>query len=318
MSAWPSEPVPPSEAAVRRRRGVPALVALASAAAFALPSAAPAAVAALLSPQEPVGHSASTVEVLYLGNEGVLISDGGRRVAIDALFGSGLADYQTVPETERTALESAQRIYGEIDLVLATHGHADHFDAAAVARHLAANPDALFVSTPFAVSAVTNLPDGAALAPRTRALLPAEGSTHETIAWRGVRVSVHQLHHGRELAKPVESLGFLVEIGGRRILHLGDTEATGDELAAALGRERGRIDLLLVPYWRLLSADGRAELQRVLEPRKTAAFHVPATGAHADLFGRAGSFAALRLELAKAWPGLVVLDASGTRVEIGG
>ena len=41
-----------------------------------------------------------------------------------------------------------------VDLILATHNHADHFDPIAVGRHLRANPEARFVSTKQAVKSL--------------------------------------------------------------------------------------------------------------------------------------------------------------------
>ena len=309
----PSASGPPRTAS---RSCAPLAVALAAALPLAFPAPGPAAVAALLAADEP--SAAARLELLYLANEGVIVSDGGRRVAIDALFGDGLPDYPAVPAAERAALEGGRGDFGQIDLLLATHAHADHFDPAAVARHLAANPDALFVSTPAAVAALLALPDGSAFAERTRGLLPAEGAARETIAWRGIRVTAFNLHHGRELVTPVDHLGFLVELGGRRIVHLGDTEATLAELTAALGRERGRIDLLLVPYWRLLPADDRAGLRRALEPKRLAAFHLPRPESPADWFGAPGSLPALRLHLTREWPGIEFLDRSGATFRLGG
>lgn len=294
--------------------------ALAAVAALTLLGGPPAsaAVASLFVDDDPSAGAAPTVELVYLANEGVLLGDGERKVAIDALFGDGLDGYPTVPDAVRARLEGATGEFAGIDLLLATHLHADHFSAAAVARHLTANPDALFVSTPAAVAAVAALPEGVALAPRLRGVLPREGAQRETLAWRGIRVTAFNLHHGRGLARPVDNLGFVVELGGRRVAHLGDTEANGDELATAFGTASPRLDLALVPCWRLLDADGRAELRRALAPRRLAAFHFPVPQAPAEYFGKPGSLAALRVHLAREWPGIVLLDRAGLEVEVGG
>ena len=45
--------------------------------------------------------------------------------------------------------------------MLASHHHGDHFDAEAVARHLASNPGARFVSTRQAVDRLQRLKDAA-------------------------------------------------------------------------------------------------------------------------------------------------------------
>ena len=48
--------------------------------------------------------------------------------------------------------QSVARRFAGVDLILASHFHGDHFDAASVARHLRANPEAVFLSTNQAVA----------------------------------------------------------------------------------------------------------------------------------------------------------------------
>ena len=257
----------------------------------AAPATASAAVALLAANGGGAADRAPEVAVVPLGNEGVLLVAGERRVVVDALFGDGLPGYATVPPAQRADLEAARGEFAGVDLVLATHVHRDHFDAVAVARHLAANPAARFVSTPEAVAAVRVLAASDALAVRLHAVLPAEGE-RETLRFDGVTVTVFQLHHGRDLARPVANLGFLVELGGRRIVHLGDTEAIADELAAT-GLASSGVDLALVPFWRLLDDDGRNAIDRALRPTRVAAIHVPRPDADDDYFGASGGRRAL-------------------------
>jgi len=293
-----------------RARLVRALVALPLLGLVVAPTTAGAAVALLTVDDDGGGGGGGDrgVAVIHLGNAGVLLAADGRRVVVDALFGDGLPGYATVAPARRAELEAGRGEFAGVDLVLATHAHADHFDAAAVARHLVANPRARFVSTPEAVAAVRAAPGGAALHDRIDATLPAEGG-RETLRHAGVTVTAFHLHHGRALRRPVESLGFLVEIGGRRIAHLGDTEATGDELAAS-GLGRGGVDLALVPFWRLLEVADRAAIERALRPARVAAIHVPRPDADDRYFGGAGGRTGLAARLGGPASGVEILDGA--------
>lgn len=280
---------------------------------------------ALLAADGGGGSRSPGVAVVPLANAGVLLVAGERRVLVDALFGDGLPGYATVPPARRADLEAARGEFAGVDLVLATHAHRDHFDAAAVARHLAANPAARFVSTPQAVAAIRALPAGAALADRLHAVLPDEGE-RATLRFDDVTVTAFQLHHGRGLARPVANLGFLVELGGRRVVHLGDTAATAEELAATGLAARG-IDLALVPFWRLLDEADRAAIRRALRPARLTAMHVPLPAAPVEMFGadggRAGLDAALGLpvsgvELLELDAPTLHLDAAADATRIGG
>jgi L-ascorbate metabolism protein UlaG (beta-lactamase superfamily) len=228
---------------------------------------------------------AAGAEITYLANEGFLLSGGGRAVLVDALFGDGLADYPRVPADLRSKLEAGEPPFDEVDVVLATHHHADHFDPRAVARFLRAVPTARFLSTPQAVERLREVSGGAwdGIAPRVRSVLPAAGEAEElTVA--GVAVTVFNLHHGRDRRPPVQNLGFLLALGDRRILHVGDTEA-GDADLAPLRFERREIDAALLPFWLLLDAEAVETVRRRVSPRLVVPMHLGRWSAENDAWG---------------------------------
>ncbi|REK07872.1 MAG: MBL fold metallo-hydrolase [Acidobacteria bacterium] len=239
-------------------------------------------------------------EILYLGNEGVLVRDGEHAVLIDALFGDGLDGYAAVPEEVRRQVESATGEFDDVDLVLATHFHDDHFDPAAVARQLRANPEALFVSTP---DAVGRLPAGVA----ARAVLPEEGEP-VVLEHRGIRLTVIRMHHGRN--RPgIQNLGFVVELPTAKILHVGDTELSEEEWLALELPRRG-IDWALLPTWQVKAGT----IEAIAPRRGVLALHLPEPDAPAGWFpssGRDGQIAAL-----ERLPGVVVAQRSGARIAL--
>lgn len=64
----------------------------------------------------------------------------------------------------------------------------------------------------------------------------------------------------------------LLEVGGRRILHLGSADLVDDALAAAVGEQPVDLALVCVPGWRRCP-DLLARLVRVARPRVLAPFH---------------------------------------------
>lgn len=236
------------------------------------------------------------VEVRHLGNEGFLLSAGDDKVLIDALYGDGLAGYPVVPADLRRQIETAEGDFADVDLVLASHFHGDHFDADAVVRHLKANPRARFASTPQAVEALTERGVSEATA---AAFWPA-AETFESYEYSGVKATALRFHHGRSSA---QNLGWVIEIGGMTFLHLGDTVVTPDELAT-LPIDRFAIDVALVPYWYFDSKGLHPVLDR-LEARHLVAMHFPAADAPANYFGTTGDLqgqiAACRKGAPEAW-----------------
>lgn len=251
----------------------------------------------------------SALQIHYLGNEGFLIEGDGRRVLVDALFGEGIPGYAAVPEPLRADLERGVDPWGGVSLALATHYHGDHFDAAAVARFLHANPEARFVSTPQACDQLAEPgPDRAALLGRCHAVLPEPG-TVERLDIGGVTVDVLNLHHGRR-TPPVENLGFVVHLGGTRLLHFGDTEAKMEDFAPYVDLLRGT-DVALLPFW-FLSSEWRADFVRDhIGPRWIVIAHTPLPSAPPTHFARWGSYGELVRVMREEFPEAILPTAPG-------
>ena len=190
--------------------------------------------------------SPDSARVTYIGNEGFLIEVGNQKVLIDALYRTGVPGYVVHPPSLRRSLERALPPYDSVDVVLATHSHADHFDPESVGSYLVSSGATRFLSTPQAVSQLQSaFPAWRHVQGRVTACEPTidEEESHEI---DGIRVTALNLHHGEN--RPVENLGFLIEIGEWSFLHVGDTEVPPDDLASRGLAERD-IDIFFVPYW---------------------------------------------------------------------
>ncbi|MCH7779482.1 MAG: MBL fold metallo-hydrolase [Acidobacteria bacterium] len=216
---------------------------------------------------------ADRIEIMYLANEGFLLTSGDHKVLIDGLFREG-GDYANLPLEWRETVETAQPPFDTVDVVLATHHHADHFHALAVCRFLDSNPLAEFVSTRQALDQMRSACDNpAALAGRVQAGLLSDGSS-ATVVLDELRIESVFLHHGA--ASPVENIGFLIEIGGLTVLHMGDSQATAEDLRAAGLGERS-IDLAFVPYWYLIDKRWTPAIE-LLQPGGIVVMHIPPPG----------------------------------------
>ncbi len=233
------------------------------------PSVAPASAAS--EPQAASAKAAAAaLEVTYLANEGFMIEGGGRKALIDALFGEGLDGYAVVSPAQRTLLEQARGPFAEVDAVFATHFHDDHFNATAVLAHLTHNPQAFFFSTPQAADKLKATGKFDAIKSRVVAALPKEGERFHS-GHRGLHVQLLNIHHGR--ARPVENLGFIVEIAGKRILHIGDSEA---EAAVFQKYEvvKDRIEVAFLPFWYFFNEDFKRAVREQIQPRHIVVMHI--------------------------------------------
>lgn len=246
--------------------------------------------------------------VVYIANEGFLLEGAGRKVLIDALIDDGIRWYPQAPDAMKLALEQAQPPFDAVDLVLATHHHADHFGPRAVARHLTANSRARFVSTPQVIAKLRGMLADS-VARRVEAVYPDEGARiHRRV--RGIDLQVLNLHHGRGRNPPVQNLGFLLSIGGLKVLHIGDTEATKSDFAAySLGAES--IDVAFLPGWYLTTPVWIEVVRDEIRPAHIVVMHMAVPGAPATYFGRDGSYASRVEKIQGHFPTAIVFEDPG-------
>jgi L-ascorbate metabolism protein UlaG (beta-lactamase superfamily) len=63
-----------------------------------------------------------------------------------------------------------------------------------------------------------------------------------------------------------------VEIGGKRVLHIGDA-ILSDENVRAFRLDTARIDVALVPTWVVTNQASRQAIERWVKPRQVVVFH---------------------------------------------
>ena len=105
--------------------------------------------AALTSAEEQASLTAT-----YLGNEGIMVAQGGTKVVFDPLYQNTYGTYQSVPEETREALLSAQEPFDGLQALFVSHSHGDHFSASDLVRFVAAHPDAYVVAPTQAIDAL--------------------------------------------------------------------------------------------------------------------------------------------------------------------
>lgn len=226
-----------------------------------------------LSKPVAVGKGAS-ITLRYIANEGVLIASGDKQVLIDGLHREYKPDYLFPPPEMQAILENARAPYDKVNLVLVSHIHLDHFHPESIGLYLKGNPRATFASSQQAVDEVAK-----SFGEYGKIRAQINPVTHEwkkssEITRDGIKVTFLGLHHGGERFKDIQNLGHIIEIGGKKILHIGDADMTAENFASFGIAARG-IDIALIPYWFLISKEGRGLVKEQFNPKSIVAVHVP-------------------------------------------
>ena len=98
------------------------------------------------------------LKVTYIANAGFLVESSTRKVLIDALFEEGYGQYLTPTPAIRSQIINGLAPFENIDLVLVTHRHADHFEASLLGQQLQQTTVGFLVAPADAVNSMGELP----------------------------------------------------------------------------------------------------------------------------------------------------------------
>ena len=216
--------------------------------------------------------TSQTVTVTFVANEGVLLSSRSGKVLIDALFRS-YKDFVVPSDSLRQAMEAGRPPFDSVNLALATHWHGDHFEPRPVFSFLRANPGATFLASRQVLDSLARYEPARSLPARQLVPSTMEPGTRRRLTVNGITVDVLGITHGTGRNRAVQHLGYLVELDGVRVLHLGDSWVE-DHTFKPFRLDTMRVHVALVPSWLLRNAETRAVIIRDIRPRTVMAFHL--------------------------------------------
>jgi L-ascorbate metabolism protein UlaG (beta-lactamase superfamily) len=223
----------------------------------------------------------SSLETTYIANEGFLIAAGGKRVLVDPLFDVTFGRYLAPTPAQIDQLTRAQEPFANVDVLLVTHPHADHFNAKLVTAYLRSNPRCQLIAHTETVNQLRKDEGFARIAGQVREARLEPGA-RERIAANGVVVDALCLLHMRPAGvnlgtRPAPtSLAFIVDLGGARFLHMGDaTVELNTEQLKAFPFDAAPIDLLFLAHFDR-SQTAQRLIAETIKPRQVVAMHLPA------------------------------------------
>jgi len=226
-----------------------------------------------VSPTPTPAPSKTGLTIKYIANMGVLISTGGKQVLIDAIHREYKPTYLFPPPDLLKALESAAPPYNAIDLILVTHNHLDHFHPESIALHLQNNPKATLVSPQQIVAEIAKTAAFESIKPRIKEVTPA-WNQKAVMDIGGIKLTVLGLRHVNLRHREVQNLGYIVEIGGRKVFHVGDAELTEENFASFLLKDEN-IDVAVLPAWFIDTSSGCEQVKKLIGAKQLIATHIP-------------------------------------------
>jgi L-ascorbate metabolism protein UlaG (beta-lactamase superfamily) len=212
--------------------------------------------------------------IIHVQNDGYLISAGGVKILIDGLF---ILD-RNPPGPERlTAMREALPPFNDLDLILITHDHNDHFEPDLVGEHLLHDPEAMVVTTEVTAEYLASWFEEADAFEERVVGLHLETGQSQTLEVAGIELEVYYFSHGDP---SVPNFGFLFTLDGTTFFHTGDIVA--DDVPLTEVRqfglfERG-IDIGFIPHFYLWQDEYDGYIESAFGPEFIIPMHVDFSG----------------------------------------
>lgn len=213
------------------------------------------------------------VDVTFLANEGFLLHTGKYSVLIDGFLREPFEIYGALPDGVYKRLVNALTPFDQYTIVLVSHVHPDHVQMRGLEKYLGKNNLAQLMASPQVIQALqSSTQEFPAIQRRVTPIKTVVGTMNKVLGDE-MSVEFFELEHAGKV-EGILNLGHLIEMGGVRILHVGDALPSIDNFAAYHLGSRA-IDVAIVPYWFFNTPAGVGVLQSEIRARNVVVCHVP-------------------------------------------
>lgn len=219
-------------------------------------------------------QSQADVIVQQLANEGFILGDGqATRVMIDGMVVEPYSVYGGLPADYVADFNGANGPFARINLVLVSHQHHDHNQPEHACKFIQNSIGVLATSQQVIDLMRERCRQFILSSPRVQVVDPQYGQPIN-MQVGDASVTIFLLSHGAGKYASLDNYGHLVELGGLRILHIGDAAMEAADFNTA-GVADMEVDIALIPFWYFQPGPGGAMVRKFLTARHMIATHIP-------------------------------------------
>lgn len=221
-----------------------------------------------------VNPLSAALTVTQLANEGVMITDGEFRILIDAMVVEPYSIYGGLPEEAVLLFEQVSGPFSDIDMLLVSHRHHDHNQPRFACQFMQQSTGTVLLAPPQAIGLMREkCREFVTTSPRIRPVAPQYEQAHIIELERG-RITVFPLSHGAGKYARLQNYGYLIELNGMSIVHIGDAAMNSADFIKA-GLDKVKIDVALIPFWYFQPGPGSELVTNFLDAPYKIAVHIP-------------------------------------------
>ncbi len=230
---------------------------------------------------EDNGSSTTSDRATAILNAGVSAQLGGAKFLLDPLYDNHFGSLAEMDDALIEAIIAGVPPYEDVDAVLVSHAHGDHFSPEYFNRLMAAQSDVQIIAPEQAIADMREHELWqAGFAERITSIELRNGETSERISIAGSTVEAIRTPHAGwpERHADVHNVTYRVTgPSGTRIMHMGDADPAAQHFAANTRFfGRARTNLVVVPFWFFREDDVSILIDRTLNAQEAVGVHVPA------------------------------------------
>lgn len=229
------------------------------------------------------------MEIIYIANDGFLIKASDKKILVDALFGNFESDWCVVPSGEIIEkIESSTQPFDQIDVILISHFHVDHFNPEIVIKHLENNKTGILICPEQVRLELEKDKRYEKLNAQVKEITPEFEIGGQSLDIKGIRLKVWRLKHSTYYIeseetkkkynkhKNVQNLGFTIEIEHKKVFHGGDWAYDGrGRKINPLKEEEFDIAFLGIGAYMRLYGPGSRAIDEAKRPANIVLMHIP-------------------------------------------
>ncbi|OFY76656.1 MAG: hypothetical protein A2V46_01400, partial [Bacteroidetes bacterium RBG_19FT_COMBO_42_7] len=184
-----------------------------------------------------------SISVTYIANCGFLIEVDDQKIIIDGLFRLGHIRYSVPDPGTQKLLTSGQYPFDDIDLILISHVHEDHFDSKMVMDCMMNNPSARLLCP---AQVIDSLKKNRNVYNNIRSrIIGCNPDIYTSMYFQIGNTGVHacRLPHPGEKYRETQNLAFLISVNGKTVFHTGDTDPFQLEKYSGIRLSELKIDI---------------------------------------------------------------------------
>jgi ankyrin repeat protein len=211
------------------------------------------------------------LEVTYIANEGFLVASGNQKILIDTLSGTSFGIFLVTPKTIIQDMVKAKPPFDNINLMMVTHKHGDHFDQKLTENYLLNNSNVVLLCPKEVLLELALYGEHfSKIKQQVTAITPFLDSSAEVMV-NGIPMKFIRLRHA-----DLQNLGFMINLNGTTFCHLGDGNLVPNKQhLEKLELNKEDINVAFIQYYDFKNPEGRKLINQLINPKYLVLMHIP-------------------------------------------